>query len=157
MPSNYRDKNGKDPFSDELGRNPFADEGGNLPADSDDSPYAASVEEASYRPEFEAILPHRGRFRLRLAVIGLVSALLGLPIWFVRENPVGMFALAATLPAAVLAWKDLQAIQRGAMDPTGRATTRRAMLLGAVGTAVAMGIAVHWVLQIGQAVWDAMR
>ena len=156
MPSNFRDKNGTDPFSDESGENPFADEGEDLPAESVEGPYAATVEGPTYRPEFEAVLPHRGRLWLWLGIVGLLSAVAGLPIWFMYEIPLGAFALAAALPAGVLAWKDCQAIQRGAMDPTGRAVTRWAMLLGFLGTAAGLATVILFVFSIVQAIMDAV-
>jgi hypothetical protein len=156
MPSNFRDKNGRDPFTDKSGGNPFAGDGEDLPADSVEGPYAATDAGQSYRPEFEAVLPHRGRLWLWLAIIGLLSAVAGLPIWFLYEIPLGAFALAATLPAGVLAWKDHQAIQRGAMDPTGRAATRWAMLVGSLGTAAGLVTVVFCVFSIVQAIRDAM-
>jgi hypothetical protein len=67
----------------------------------------------------------------------------------------GVFALAATLPATVLAWKDHQAIQRGAMDPAGRTTTRWAMFLGALGTAAGFATVVLCVWSVVQAIWAA--
>jgi len=155
MPSNYRDKNGTDPFADESGGNPFTDDGEDLPADSIEGPYAASVVGQNYRPEFEAVLPHRGRLWVWWAIIGLFLAVAGLPVLFIYGIPLGMFALAATLPACVLAWKDHQAIQRGAMDPTGRTATRWAMLLGGLGTAVGCATVVLCVWWIVQEIWAA--
>jgi hypothetical protein len=156
MPSNYRDKNGSDPFADEAGANPFADDGEDLPAESDASPYAASELGQTYRPEYEAILPHRGRLWFWLSIVGLLSAAAGLILWFWQLNPLGMFAVAASLPAAVLAWKDHQAIQSGAMDPTGRTRVRWAMFLGALGTAGASAIFVLWVRPIVVEIWRAV-
>jgi hypothetical protein len=151
MPSNFRDKNGKDPFADGKGENPFADDEEEISAELVEGPYATSAAAQGYRPEFEAILPHRGRTWLWLAMIGLLCAAAGLPAFFSYGIPLGLFALAATVPASVLAWKDYQAIQRGAMDPAGRTATWWAMVLGTLGTVaglVTVGIIVWGIVQV---------
>jgi len=154
MPSNFRDKNGKDPFSDEAGGNPYADDEEELSAELVEGPYATTAAGQSYRPEFEAVLSHRGRLWVWTSLIGLLLALAGLPVWFSYQLPLGAFALGITLPAGLLAWKDHQAIQRGAMDPSGRAATRWAMLLGALGTVVAGSTLAIFIYQIFVAIWD---
>jgi hypothetical protein len=158
MPSNYRDKNGKDPFSDEHGRNPFADDGQDLPATEADSPYAASTaKQSSYRPgDFETTLPHRGGFLLGLAIAGLLVAALGIPVWYYSSNPLGMVALAASVPAAVLAGRDLRAMKMGAMDTASRDKTHWALLVGLLGTAVALVSLVLWVGQLAMMYLAAM-
>jgi hypothetical protein len=153
MPSNFRDKNGQDPFADETGENPFADEEEEVPAEVIEGPYATSAVAQDYRPEFDAVLPHRGRLWLWTSVIGLIMALAGLPLFFAYGVPLGLFALALTLPACLLAWKDHHAIRRGAMDPTGRAATWWAMFLGALGTVLGMANVVIFVLRIVLAIW----
>jgi hypothetical protein len=159
MPSNFRDKNGRDPFADAEGRNPYAKDGQEVPpADedrqdtsptADDGPYAASAaEQYRYRPgDFEQVLPHRAHLLLGVALVGLAVGIAGIPIWYVWSIEAGVLALAATLPACALAVQDLRAMNLEAMDSSGRRLTTWALLIGVLGTAVA-GVSV--VLIIGR-------
>lgn len=149
MPSNFRDKHGRDPFADEEGRNPYADDGrevapavangqGKSPTAAP-SPYQASdMAQYKHRPgDFETLLPHRGGLLLGVAVVGLVVGLTGIPVWLIWNMEVGVLALGASLPAFILAWQDLRAIQVQAMDPAGKRLTGWAAAVGLVGMAVA--------------------
>jgi hypothetical protein len=149
MPSNFRDKNGTDPFSDEEGKNPFAEDGEDLPPPADNGPYAASAEGPyTHRPgDFETVLTHRGGTILGLGIVGTLVALIGLLTWYFWMLAAGALALAATLPACVFAMKDLRAMDMGAMDPAGKRRTIVGAVFGLIGTAVA---AVSVVLFVGQ-------
>jgi hypothetical protein len=160
MPSNFRDKNGQDPFSDEHGQNPYAEDGQEVQPDTDDSPYAASdAPPVSHQlGDFEAVLPHRGRQILRWAVGGLVVALAGLLVWLLipTENaeinspddfawlmlwdtlPIatGAIGISVSLPACFLANKDLHAMRMGAVDPAGKSMTSLGAVIGLAGILV---------------------
>lgn len=59
--------------------------------------------------------PHRGVLVLVFGIIGLIGACL----------PLG-------IAAWIMGWRDLKAIDRGAMDGTGRGMTKAGMILGII-------------------------
>ena len=150
MPSNYRDIDGRDPFSDERGSNPFADDGQDVaPPDSEDPYTPTATESYRHRPgDFETILPHRGRLILGLAIVGLLAAVLGIPAWYFQSTHLGFLALAATLPACIFAVSDLRAMRMGAMDPSGYRTTIWGGYLGLLGSGVAAFDAVVLIAEV---------
>lgn len=65
--------------------------------------------------------PHRGALILVLGVLSLV-----------------LFGIFTGLPACILGWNDLRAMNEGRMDPEGRGMTQVGAILGAVGSALTL-------------------
>jgi hypothetical protein len=139
MPSNFRDKDGKDPFSDEHGRNPYADEAQEAAAAVRDDPYAApSGESYVHRPgDFETFLPHRGGRLFLMAVVSLLVGLVGIPVWYLFSAPFGILAFVGAVPVCVMAVGDLRAMRMRAMDRAGHRLSLWALLLGVLAALLA--------------------
>lgn len=161
MPSNYRDEDGKDPFSDEKGNNPFAEDGEELPEPADDGPYAASAEGPyTYkRGDFETVLTNRGRLILGLGIVGTIVSLFGPVTWYLWTASAGLkpwhfgtlsagvLGLSFAVPAFVFAMKDLRAMDLGAMESSGRRRTIVGAIFGLFGSvvaAVSIGLVGWW-------------
>src|SRR5204863_82014 len=87
---------------------------------------------------------HRSGFLLLLAAGGLTTTAVGILVTFLLPNwPyfdwLPFVGLGATLPAAILAHLDRNAIDRGAMDPAGATAAWWARLLGIAGTLASVG------------------
>jgi len=151
VPSNYRDKNGKDPFSDQDGRNPFSEDVDELELPAADGPYGASpaAGDAYHPDDFEAYLPHRGGTILLLGAIGLLGAIAGTAMVFFCL-PFGILSLGLALPAWIMGQKDLAAMRMGAMDVSGRGTTLAGMIMAMIGTVLAIA---DPVLFVGMILW----
>lgn len=117
---------------------PFDPPGGEPPH----NPYASPSSDAGWQtdaPEtFSSMLPHRGTLILTLGLLGMIGALVGLPVIFCCPClPIGLLSVAASLPAAIMGNIDLKAIQAGAMDPQGRGTTQAGRVCGIIGVVIA--------------------
>jgi hypothetical protein len=123
--------------------NPFAETAPAVPA-AGDNPYAAPqlASLVEMPGAFEQTAPHRGTTVLLLGLIGMLLALLMLPLaWFCF--PISILTLALSIPAWFMGRQDRHAMWSGAMDPGGRGATTAGWLMGIVGIAlVAAALAV---------------
>ena len=139
----------ENPFEDARGDNPFSD-GTPEPSDPIAENLFAGPADSAARPyspgDYEAILVPNAKGAMRLAILGLVPAVLGVigaaigivatgewttPLFFALPSQFG--ALAAALPACIIARRDLRAIKAGAMSGEGRRKSRFAFWMGASG------------------------
>jgi len=81
--------------------------------------------------------PHRGPVILVLGILGLFTGLAGMVCCVLFA----LGSLGLSLPAWIMARHDLQAIDAGVMDPTGRGITLAGMILAIIGTVI-VGLAV---------------
>jgi len=113
--------------------NPFADTGEAVPGNDAGNPYTASLAQrqpASPEAGYEQTLPQRGGLLVLFSSITLTAALLTVPL----ANyclPLGLPLLAISIPALLMAHRDLKAMRAGAMDPSGNGSTRVAWYLAA--------------------------
>jgi hypothetical protein len=152
-----------DPFVGPDGKNPFAD--GETPSQATpDNPYAGSAGEGgiSYRPQYEAICPHRGRAVFWLGTSGCIcvaaAAMSAGALWAIPNAATtlaGAFCPVLIIAALTLggtAWMlgrhDLNAIRSGAMDPAGLKMTRQGHRLGVVGTLIAIGVVATFIANL---------
>lgn len=102
-----------------------------------------------YQPEFEATARPRGSLLLVLASFGLAGAATTV-VSMTGVLDMGWILPLCTLPmpaaAAHLALEDLKLMKLGAMDDSGRTTTRRALWIGLAGVAACL-------LAIAAAIW----
>lgn len=142
----------ENPFEDARGENPFSD-GTPEPSSSVAENVFAPPEDSegrSYTPgDYEAIMVPNAKGARRLAILGVVPAGLGAiaaaigvaatggwltPLFYAL--PFQFAALATSVPACIIARRDLRAIKAGAMSDAGRSTSRFALRLGLFGTLV---------------------
>ncbi len=74
--------------------------------------------------------PHMGGLTLTLGILGLCVALMG----WVTCPVISMFGLGLSVPAWLLARRDIKLIDAGEMDPTGRGIETAALVIGIIGT-----------------------
>jgi len=140
----------ENPFQDARGENPFSDGGPPAGEKIAENLFAAPVDspERPYVPgDYEKNLVPNAKGALRLAILGLVPAAVGvigsaigimasgswmLPLFYAL--PLEFAALAAAIPACIIARRDLRAIKAGAMSDAGRGKSRLAFWMGAAGT-----------------------
>ena len=157
LPTNPSDLLRK-PIVGEDGVNPFA-ESGPAPAESDNLYHApASDDGPVYQPTgyVPALVSRSGRiFRFGLwgLIVSLVAAVtLAVAIPFAGRSQLGGVAvtfaflaaltdLALTLGACILGLNELKAIRAGAVMDSDRTQTRRGMILGLIGTLIAIATA----------------
>lgn len=145
----------ENPFEDERGANPFSDGQPDaedpITANAFAAP-AATDDERPYVPgDYQAVQVTSVKSARRLAILGIVLAGLGVlvagiaitatgswitPLFFVL--PLEFAALAAALPACIIARRDLRAIKAGAMDQESLGKLRFAfwLALGGVLTSI---------------------
>jgi hypothetical protein len=131
--------------------NPFADPAA-APREASDNPYAASAVPAGNAApvvgDYQATLAHRGGVLLGLSLVAVIATLACLPFSYFCL-PIGVLLLALCLPVWGMAHGDLRAMQAGAMDPSGKSSTRIAWWLSLVATLLALlsgAISLFWML-----------
>jgi hypothetical protein len=148
MPSNFRDWDGRDPFSNEKGENPFADASGKDELSDESNPYHTGATQVEYTPDdFEMFLTPRSGKIIALAIAGLGLAGAGVALLFTtsfpfRILPFGLFALAFSLPAFFKARADLRAMRKGALTLDKESGTRLGMMLAILGAVLGLAAGV---------------
>src|SRR5688572_12260855 len=111
--------------------NPFGDQA------APPNPYMAPAYQPFGKPQAGYYRPHRGGVIIALGIIGLAMTTIGMAVMSAVCLPVPFFALAVSIPAWVLGHKDLNSIQAGEIDPSGKGLTMAGMIMGIVSTAIA--------------------
>lgn len=139
----------QNPFEDARGDNPFSDGAPHPSSAIAENLFAAPADSAErpYVPgDYAAILVPNAQGAMRLAILGMVLSAAGVigaglgivgsgnwttPLFFAL--PAQFAALAAAVPACIIARRDLRAIKAGAMNDAGRGKSRFAYWMGAGG------------------------
>lgn len=154
------------PIRTDKGVNLFADAESVVEAVLSENAYAPPTDTGgpTYRPaNYETTIPHRGGLVLGLGITGHVTLVLGIALLVVLGlvegieapiiiSPVLIFNLIFTLPAWVMSWLDMKAIEAGAMHGEGSRKTRLGGWLGILATFLtllfalpAIVVAVYWI------------
>jgi hypothetical protein len=120
--------------------NPFAE-----PAEAElvasDNPYSTSAAPAtSSAPvvgNYHTTMQSRGGLLLGMGLFSLIGSLGGLPLGFYCF-PIGVLVIALSLPTWLMAREDLRAMNAGAMETSGRGTTKVAWVLALISTLLAL-------------------
>jgi hypothetical protein len=119
--------------------NPFAETTPQNAPDGGANPFAVGNEPVrSVDPgpgAYQQTLQQRSGTILAFAVVGLVGAVIALPLgyWYV---PAGVFSLATSVPALLMARHDLEAMRLGAMDARQRKSVQTANIFAIIGVVI---------------------
>jgi hypothetical protein len=132
------------------GQNPFADDV-TTPIPISDNPLQAPVSDdvQPYLPsDYVQSLPDRSARVMFFGVVGaffvgisliIAAVVLSTALWSVELVycfPADLVGLAFTIPAWMMASRDLRAVRAGAMDPSGLGRTRVGYWCGCIGTLI---------------------
>jgi hypothetical protein len=116
--------------------NPFAEPTPQNAPDGSANPFAVSGEPVrSVDPgpgAYQQTLPQRSGTVLVFAIVGLVGAVLALPLAFCLV-PLGVFSMMASIPALLMARQDLAAMRAGAMEGSQKGALSAAHIFAIVG------------------------